>query len=955
MKRLLLAALASTMLFSCSKERGLDTGSNSRNQLTFSLKGITSASLPVGKADAATDNTIEQLDIYMFQSVRDAQAGEDPLAGYVLKAVYEKVTTTDAGDTKTVTINSEGTGKTRYYFIANAAVAKHQSLRDLQLNKSTASEFELKTTDIYKDVSPAAPLIMSGVTEQELTGDGNTINLTVNIKRVIGRIDIDNTVPNFTATKVILRKVRNQGFFMPRPLSEALIAGFGQTEYTCELLDGDGDKKGAFYPFESDENDLVEALIEGHYGLRGDAGMSAVYPVVFERQNGDRVEKVGIRRNNVYTLRLMEQGSNEVVVAFKVEDWLVNEANLEQETGSGDLAISGPGVDGNRVVVGNTAIEYVKDDKTKAGLTLKVKASTDWTAEVLDHATTGAFLTIGDVGKDSVVLGVTANTGEARKAVIRFRNNTNNAIMQDIYVTQLHTVAFTIKGDGISTGTLKATNAAVAAGKLTITTAVAGWVAEAEQISTKAPGDDWITVSNPTASSVDYALTANTGSTRVGAIIFYDKAGEGRKEIDRIRIVQDGTPASVTAPGLKDGVIAIGKGAYTAQAFTVTGANDYTIDIVNGNEWIKKTADNTYEYAANLGTAREGLLVVTDNGTGATLQKAYIRQAGMQFDFTVTKGGAALVDPEKFDATKATLTLDARGGDYDIAALCDSTSATGGQKLEWESVLNDTPVGDWIKQKSETINTPDEGKGISTYTLKPNTGADRTILMTFRSKGAGTPTIRTIRVIQKGGVVKPLNLAVTGGTYDAATQTVTVTPAAATLTFSSANTPALAYTSAITTAMTDLTKTDDNIYRMGQNPGDPRSGVITFTYDDGVNAAATVEVTVKQEMDPIAFELKTVAGGNCTLETDGSITAPAASGSFSIGFTRNQKGGTNIDFKDNTGDMLSINESSDNGALLDLAENTSGAARSAIILVQHLDVDGVTPKTLEITVNQASN
>lgn len=355
---LLLTLLGGTM--SCSNEQDVKLtqgGYPGEIQIMFNGNG-TQTEYPGTRAIATeSENTIEDLDVYIFAS--DKEAGP-----YYF---VEKWSKGDADDATNKTFTLQGAGANRkasvfptefkgYPYLKLYCVANAKQLYDNAGKQLTFTPLQTDAngTVITKDATPdvgtggtittvgiknallgkiqadtpiLTPLPMSGTASTIISSDYSLI--TVEMVRRVARFDIvnDAMTSNLTIEKITPLNARASfPLFKEDYLATNIIPvqdKYPTIDYTKLPNANKGTTQGAFYAYPTDDTDKMQLLIEGRY-----SGTPVGYYVKIANTPEPTVtvpiptpKYIEVKTNNRYTLRIKDVREAGINVLFDIEDW----------------------------------------------------------------------------------------------------------------------------------------------------------------------------------------------------------------------------------------------------------------------------------------------------------------------------------------------------------------------------------------------------------------------------------------------------------------------------------------------------------------------------------------------------------------------------------------------------------------------------------------------------------
>lgn len=401
-----------SLLSDNTNDNGVTTTRSARMSFNVTLPG--GDPITYAEIQTAIEKKVERLDIYQFGEGTDGR----------LEAVFNNVQLTSAATGYSVSLDTEGSGKKQFMFVANNQGSNNgsaPSIENLANGTITAGEFMKKITKELGDKQlNGAPLLMTAHLEDVEVKTG-TVGKKAELERIMSRIDIKNYEPNLTITRVRLEQVPDRSFLFNQAattqyptgmkwitLPEVKLPTQATTVGSSDPVEMEKvaatstdiahtDYKHVFYPYVSDditeETQAPLIVIEGIL-FKGDPNRES--KVIYrKRLKIDGQSKfLGFKRNTRYTLLIKKAFRGEVDASIVVDKW--NEETVEgiikPETPIlGALADPILFSDGKRVV-------WDEDTKTltirKSALVTNwiwVKCNVNW--EILIEGSSQAFTT----------------------------------------------------------------------------------------------------------------------------------------------------------------------------------------------------------------------------------------------------------------------------------------------------------------------------------------------------------------------------------------------------------------------------------------------------------------------------------------------------------------------------------------------------------------------------------
>lgn len=446
MKSIAIAAigLAALSFSACSSENDLTSGvevQKQTQQLTFSFA--------IPKGDPITYATHDQAEydiasLWMYEF--DAASGKLVKAGVNIKP---QLTGNGPQYSYSKNVTTEEKGTRRFVFVANEEVT------GLTVNVSTLADLQQKvasktlaanasTSTILNDFSTNKRIPMTGEAKANgsnliaLTGTNKAIS--VEMTRVVARIDISNQVPNLQITDVTLANTNSQSFVFlngnyTKPTTNTKVSGVKTFAQIPAAFGVGVELKKAFYLYEGVQpakvSDAVQVQLKGKL-----SNQDVIYSIPFWKDN----KAVTVKRNHIYKIVVKgEPGLDPAAntkLTFTIEDTPWNEITLNEE-----FDVIQPYI---KSVNGVDAIAY---NERTATVTLEKKAYSDMqiyadiklkTVGALKAEVVGTvnWLTLTTTG-DLPLVKVTANTtNKQRTAKIKLYDSTTPSIVRYLTIVQ---------------------------------------------------------------------------------------------------------------------------------------------------------------------------------------------------------------------------------------------------------------------------------------------------------------------------------------------------------------------------------------------------------------------------------------------------------------------------------------------------------------------------------------
>ena len=348
-KSILATILCATLLLAgCSKEENMDKGpAGTQRTMTFTLR--TPAGDKVIYTKATHDEPeykINRLTLYEYEVADD---GTTTTLSRILKYPDglgdNTLDLVDGGNgtyTFSIIIPQSNDGKKfAYKFIANDAPADPavgSSFDGFKTTEATVALTEGNTADAL--AADGTGIAMSGVakngTDETITMQ-NGITCTVQMTRIVSRVDIKYETPNLKVTKVELQNAPKKGYLFPQdaltaPATEddKLTLGLNaNVTLPTGYLKDDPDQtvvemKKAFYLYErsNEDGNTAQVHIEYEVAANGTTYTGAV-DVPFKKTSDD-LGYVNAQRNHLYTIVLGHADdpvAGKVTAKLVVDEW----------------------------------------------------------------------------------------------------------------------------------------------------------------------------------------------------------------------------------------------------------------------------------------------------------------------------------------------------------------------------------------------------------------------------------------------------------------------------------------------------------------------------------------------------------------------------------------------------------------------------------------------------------
>ncbi|TXJ62351.1 hypothetical protein ETF27_04950 [Prevotella brunnea] len=353
-KIFIVAGVMLLTLGACTNESLLPDNTNDNGVTkTRSARMSFNVTLPGGdpityaEIQTAIEKKVERLDIYQFGEGTDGR----------LEAVFNNVQLTSAATGYSVSLDTEGSGKKQFMFVANNQGSNNgsaPSIENLANGTITAGEFMKKITKELGDKQlNGAPLLMTAHLEDVEVKTG-TVGKKAELERIMSRIDIKNYEPKLTITRVRLEQVPDRSFLFNQAattqhptgmkwitLPEVKLPTQATTVGSSDPVEMEKvaatstdiahtDYKHVFYPYVSDditeETQAPLIVIEGIL-FKGDPNRES--KVIYKKRlKIDGQSKfLGFKRNTRYTLLIKKAFRGEVDASIVVDKW--NEETVE--------------------------------------------------------------------------------------------------------------------------------------------------------------------------------------------------------------------------------------------------------------------------------------------------------------------------------------------------------------------------------------------------------------------------------------------------------------------------------------------------------------------------------------------------------------------------------------------------------------------------------------------------
>lgn len=224
-----------------------------------------------------------------------------------------------------VTTDADGT-------ITNAAAATTEVDFLKSYTKVLANDEAAGTLDVIK-----TPLLMTGKGETKISG--NVSKVTIDLKRVVARFDIDNTTSKsqLTIKKLSISSARKTGALwealqgkQPAELTTeadktAHLMAYAPVEFDKLTGANQGMTESALYAYPGNGKDESYLSIQGTYKSpvsNQEVEVSYLIPIVKTAADGTTSEYIPIQANNRYKLRITDVTQSNVYGTFEVVDWI---------------------------------------------------------------------------------------------------------------------------------------------------------------------------------------------------------------------------------------------------------------------------------------------------------------------------------------------------------------------------------------------------------------------------------------------------------------------------------------------------------------------------------------------------------------------------------------------------------------------------------------------------------
>ncbi len=473
MKKIFLFLVAATLLVSCNSEMEVKPDTEgSATMLTFSI------GLPMGDPvtyaiQTKQERLVRRFDIYQFA---EGETG-------ALEATYynQPLSATSTGYTVSVGIN--GTGNKQFFFVANNEGENpggNSALVTLTPGSTTADAFQKELTKtLAANTSLKSPLLMTAHIPVVNVLESNTPAQTVELVRIMSRLDIKNYEPRLTINRVRLERVLDRSFIFHQAgvsqnpagaqvitLPEAILPTTptpvdGNDPIEMEQVAASGGflahthYKHVFYPYVSDEvaeeNEAPLIIIEGTL-FKDDPDREA--KVIYKKalKVTGQTNFLGFARNTRYTLVIEKAIPDELTSTLKVDMWNEDVVNADiQVIAPVATYYSGPGA----VFTEAGSVLTVQKNFT-SNIFVSVRSNTEWevypegSATVPPDGQMNAWLKAvpctsywgGEIPqntvKDAVQITLTVNnTGEERVQRVVLRSKADNDKQSVLTVKQL--------------------------------------------------------------------------------------------------------------------------------------------------------------------------------------------------------------------------------------------------------------------------------------------------------------------------------------------------------------------------------------------------------------------------------------------------------------------------------------------------------------------------------------
>lgn len=433
------AALLLTLSFSsCSNEN------ESLNKGDDDVVTRVSFSIAIPKGEPVTYATTHDVDEYGIESLWLYEYNADGKLLSLPVNIKSKLTGTGPEYTYEKDILGKDKGTRRFIFVANEVAPSDivigttlDALKSKIATKVLAAKASSKTLFNYLNYVSRLPMTGAAVQagSELIAISGAPASVSVEMTRIVSRIDINNQVPNMTITSLKLKNVNSHSYIFLNndydvPTDNTKVSGI--TPFTALPTKFDFNKKmpKAFYLYEGHQTTKEDALQLEVTGTLG--GEPVFYSIPFWKDGAEVV----VKRNHIYYVTLGDGKTTvapNTIVSFSIDDKPWEESTINEIFNLISAAHSGSGTwdaPTRTLSVDNKAYSDIVFD-----FTAKLKNGVVLTPTVVD---TPAWITANIVGtKLTVTVEANAATGaEDRNAVIEIAADTSTPTKYIINVKQ---------------------------------------------------------------------------------------------------------------------------------------------------------------------------------------------------------------------------------------------------------------------------------------------------------------------------------------------------------------------------------------------------------------------------------------------------------------------------------------------------------------------------------------
>ncbi|MDL2255262.1 hypothetical protein LJC38_01590 [Parabacteroides sp. OttesenSCG-928-K15] len=435
-------------------------GEENPREVTFEFPNTTGSSVIYAIA-TESENELKTLDVYVFREDTLSTANPKPM---LLEDIHQSgvnIPLTTSGTNKTTTLTLARGEKKYFYFVGNGR--DHLSPKDVILDKTTAKEFEAKTSALLDAKGHIqAPLLMTGFVEIPKVSDlisptGGQSKSQVKLTRRMVRFDIFNNADesDFVIEEILISNAR-QGVNLfeivaadwptkdnpQRPIvkyNAPKISKMESIDFLQHSNANHGLSNSVFYLYPT--VDAGETTIE-LVGKDLATGNPQVYPVYLRSNQQQDATKFNIEANTRYTLNILSKGIGYINATLMAEDWKYDPDNdVEVPADYGIIKLSK--ADGTAIDKTNNTIEVAAENTVATPTTIKVEAESEWEAVVPDEFKDWLFtnqdqLTDGEIHTEFTFWTKEDNPSSLieREGVIEIRNKNRTSIVQPLVVKQ---------------------------------------------------------------------------------------------------------------------------------------------------------------------------------------------------------------------------------------------------------------------------------------------------------------------------------------------------------------------------------------------------------------------------------------------------------------------------------------------------------------------------------------